>query len=149
MNKITIRKKINPCFLSKNDLIGLAEIVYSRYQDELMSANKEWDDKKLPVIVKKIEDHNNAIKKNKISYFGYTSVQIDSPDKIIEQEKHNFLNTEKGFQEWRSSTFKLIFRDRTIESSEPSILNDVGDTDKLQSVQFDSSSLDGNNKSKI
>lgn len=41
MNKITIRKKINPCFLSKNDLVGLAVISGDALQNEAKLAIRD------------------------------------------------------------------------------------------------------------
>lgn len=149
MNKITINKKINPCFLTVSNLATLAEVAYSRYQEELQAANKEWEEIKRPQVIKKIEAHNRALKKSKISYIGYTSLPIDNPDNVIDKEKQYFMSTEKGFQTWRVSTFKLFFKDKTLESNDPGIVQNVDDADKLQSIEFETQSMNGENRVKI
>lgn len=148
MKKISFRKKIKPCILSKEDLLQLAQIAYSFWKEEIAVAEKEWESKKLPELVERIQDHNKALKEGKISYFSHTSLPIEDPSPIIEKEKKYFIHTHKGFYEWRSS-FKLYFKDKTITANSPDILGEELDTGKIRFVEFEVNSVEGNNKIKI
>lgn len=148
MKKISFRKKIKPCVLSKEDLLQLAQIAYSLWQDDINVANDEWEKKKLPELISGIKEHNKALKAHKISYFAKTSLPIEDPAPIIEEEKRYFIHTTKGFYEWRSN-FKLYFKDKTITSTSPEILSEELDTEKIKNLEFWVSSVKQDNAIKV
>lgn len=148
MKKLKFHKIINPCILEKQELIYLAKLLYSVWENDIKEAEKEWETKKLPELLKKIKEHNKKVRKKETSYLFPSNLSIDDPSQIIEKEKKFFIYTTKGFYEFRSN-FAVKFTDKTITVNSPDSLTEGLENGEIEHIEFAITSTDDTRKIKV